>query len=169
MLASRRAYDHEDRNGEERNKDRPFHPDRLALMDKQPGEQVNDGDAQSIDGMEKCAEKDEDLKQPMFVNRVENSPDLTAQERCQDMHRYKNCHAYASNAVQDKGQHGTLTAVPQAGRQADVSIQAHLRLLKNSVLRSIIPFPFPLLKVTILMGYLFQTSSNKERIDLYNP
>jgi hypothetical protein len=58
------------------------------------------------------------------------------------MHRYKNCHAYASNAVQDKGQHGTLTAVPQAGRQADVSIQAHLRLLENLVLGSIFPFLF---------------------------
>jgi hypothetical protein len=33
----------------------------------------------------------------------------------------------------------------------------------------IISFCHFLLKVTILMGYLFQTSSNKEGLDLYNP
>jgi hypothetical protein len=56
------------------------------------------------------------------------------------MHRDKNCHAHTTDAVQDKCQHGALAAVPQAGRQADVSIQAHLRLLGNLVLGSILPF-----------------------------
>jgi hypothetical protein len=33
----------------------------------------------------------------------------------------------------------------------------------------IISFPSKLLKVTIIMGYWFQTSSKKEGIDPYNP
>jgi len=33
----------------------------------------------------------------------------------------------------------------------------------------IIPFALLLLKVTILMGYSFQTSSKKEGVDPYNP
>jgi hypothetical protein len=87
------------------------------------------------------------------------------------MHRDKNCHAQPADAMQDKGQPRTLTSVPQASCQADVPFQAHLRLL--NVLEwereHIIRLRSLLLKVTILMGYSFQTSSNKERIDLYNP
>jgi hypothetical protein len=169
MSTSRSADDHEDSNREEWNKDCPFHPDRLTLMNEQLWEQVNDGDPQAVDGMEEYTEEDENLKQPVLVDCIEKDTDLTAQERCQDMHSDKNCHAYAADAVQDKGQHGTLASVTQASRQADVSVQAHLRLLENLVLESIIPFSFLLLKVTILMGYWFQISSNKERIDLYNP
>jgi hypothetical protein len=73
--------------------------------------------------------------------------------------------------VQDKGQHGTLTSVPQGSCQADVPFQAHLRLLEvlEWERQHIIMLRSILLKVTILMGYSFQTSSNKERIDLYNP
>src|SRR6185503_14830854 len=37
ILASRRAKDHENGDGENREKDRPLHPDRLTLMHKQPG------------------------------------------------------------------------------------------------------------------------------------
>src|ERR671925_174386 len=44
ILASRRADDHKDRDGEQRDEDRPLQPDGLALMDKQLGEQIDDGD-----------------------------------------------------------------------------------------------------------------------------
>jgi hypothetical protein len=109
-------------------------------MDQQFREQIHDGDPQAIDGVEKHAKEDEDLKQPMFVNRVEKRPDLTVQERCQDVHRNKNCHAHAANAVQDKSQHWALAFIPQASCQADVSIQAHLRLLENLLFGSILTF-----------------------------
>jgi hypothetical protein len=50
------------------------------------------------------------------------------------MHRNKNCHAQPADPMQDKRQHRTLTPVLQARSQADISFQAHLRLLEKLVL-----------------------------------
>jgi hypothetical protein len=41
--------------------------------------------------------------------------------------------------------------------------------LRTSLRKAEVLFMFPALNVTILTGYSFQSSSNKERIDLYNP
>jgi hypothetical protein len=49
------------------------------------------------------------------------------------MHRHENCHAQPADTVQDKRQHRTLAFVPQSRGQADISFQAHLRLLTNFV------------------------------------
>src|SRR5829696_5387905 len=87
------------------------------------------------------------------------------------MHGHKNCHPQPANPMQDERQLGTFSPVAQAYPQRHVPFQAHLCLLERNFLEklhimSFMAFP---LKVTILMGYSFQTSSNKEGIDLYNP
>jgi hypothetical protein len=170
-LTSRRAEDHENSDREQWDENRPLHPDRLSLVHKQLGEQVNDRDPQAIDGVEQHAKKDKDLKEPVLVNIVQKAPDAPSRKRRQNVHRDKDRHAYPANAVQDEGQHGTLPLVSQGGGQADISFQAHRSLLEILELgrQLIIPFEFLLLKVTILTGDSFQTSSNKESIDLYNP
>jgi serine/threonine protein kinase len=66
----------------------------LALMNQQLREQIHDRDPQAVDRMEEHTEEDEDLKQPVFVNRIEKTADLPTQERCQDMNRDKNRYAY---------------------------------------------------------------------------
>src|SRR5512140_1686477 len=81
--------------------------------------------------MEQHAEKDKDLEEPIFVDCVEKNPDLTPGEGCQDVHRNENRHAQPTNTMQHKSQHGALTAISQAGCQADISLQAHLCLLKK--------------------------------------
>jgi Zn ribbon nucleic-acid-binding protein len=45
------------------------------------------------------------------------------------MYRYKNPHSQPADAVQYKGEHWSLSFVPQAGGQADIPIKAHLCLL----------------------------------------
>src|SRR5215212_2736375 len=80
MLTSRRADDHEDCNGKQGQEDRPLYPNRLALMDKQLREQVNDADPQAIDGMEEHTEENKDLEQPIFVECVKKNAYPTAQE-----------------------------------------------------------------------------------------
>jgi hypothetical protein len=131
MLASRRANDHEDCNGEDGNEHRPFHPDRLALVHKQPGEQIDDGNSQAVDGVKEHTEKDEDLEELVLVDTVQKAPDVPTQKRCQNVHRDENRHAHAAYAVQDKGQHGPLAPVPQGSAQANVPFQAHLGLLER--------------------------------------
>jgi hypothetical protein len=105
--------------------------------------------------MEERAEKDKNLKQPVLVNVVQKDSGVATDERCQDVHRHKNCHAQSADPVQDKSQHRTLASVPQALCQADISFQAHRSLLEKLVLGRwyIIPFETFPLKVTILMGY----------------
>ena len=87
------------------------------------------------------------------------------------MHRHENRHPQPANPVQDERQLGTLPPVTQACPQWDIPIQAHLSLLDTYFLevQHIISLRHFLLKVTILMGYLFQISSKKEGLDLYNP
>jgi hypothetical protein len=171
ILASGCAYNYENGNGKERQENRPLHPDRLALVNEQLWKQINNGDPQAVDGVKECAEENKYLEQPVLVNVIQELSNVPAQERCQDMHRYENCHAQPADPMQDKGQHRTLAPVPQARSQADISIQAHLRLLEKLIWERwcIIPSRCFLIKVTILMGYWFQISSNKDGIDPYNP
>jgi hypothetical protein len=83
--------------------------------------------------MEQHTEKDKDLEEPVLINAVQEAPDTPSQKRCQNMHRDENRHTDPANAMQDEGQHGTLSLISQGGRQADISIQAHLSLLENFV------------------------------------
>jgi hypothetical protein len=83
--------------------------------------------------MEERTEKDKDLEEPVLVNAVQKAPDAPSQKRCQNVHRDKNRHADPADSMQDEGQHGTLPFISQGGRQADISIQAHLSLLENLV------------------------------------
>src|SRR5512138_3170494 len=81
--------------------------------------------------MEEHTEKDKDLEKPVFVNRVEKNPDLAPGEGCQDVHCDEDRHPQPADAMQDESQHGTLPSVAQAGSQADIPVQTHLRLLKG--------------------------------------
>jgi hypothetical protein len=81
MLTSQcSAHDNEDSNSEKGDEDRPLHPDRFTLVYEQLREQVYDGDAQSIDGMEQRAEENKDLKDPVLVNGVDENAALATQE-----------------------------------------------------------------------------------------
>ena len=152
---------HEDGNPKDGQEDRPFHPDGFTFINEQFGKQIHDGDAQTIDGMKEHTEEDKDLKEPAFVQGVDEDPRLAADERGQDMQRNKDRHAQPADAMQHKGQHWALTSVSQCSCQADISFQAHLRLLILflSGKSDMILFTAFLLKVTILMGYLFQITS----------
>ncbi len=66
MSASqRRGEDHKDGKSIDGEKDRPFDPDGLALVLEQLRQQIEDGNAQPIDGMEQHTEENEDLEGPV--------------------------------------------------------------------------------------------------------
>jgi hypothetical protein len=71
MSASqRRSENYEGCDPENGDKDRPLHPDGLCLMLQEPGEQVDDGNTQPINGMEQHAEENKNLEGPVFINAV---------------------------------------------------------------------------------------------------
>src|SRR5574339_153638 len=55
ILASCRADDHKDSNRKKGNEHRPYHPNRFPLIGKKFWKQINDGNTQAVDGMEKDA------------------------------------------------------------------------------------------------------------------
>jgi hypothetical protein len=172
MSAShRRGQDHKSRDPEDGDKDRPFDPDSLCLMLQKLGKQIDDGNAQPIDRMEQDTEEDEDLEGPVLINIVQKAANIPTKEGCKQVHRHENRHPQPADPVQDKRQLITRSPVTQSCPQRDIPLQAHLSLLDASFLEieHIISFRHFLLKVTILMGYLFQISSKKEGLDLYNP
>src|SRR5574338_705664 len=72
MSASqRRGQDHKGRDPKDRDKYRPLHPDGFALVHQRLGKEINDGNAQAIDGMEQHAEENEDLEQPILIDAVQ--------------------------------------------------------------------------------------------------
>jgi hypothetical protein len=83
--------------------------------------------------MEQRAEKYEELEKPVRINVIGKAPNISTCKRCQDVNRYENGHPQPTDAMQDERQHGTFSLVSQACEQADISIQAHLRLLGNMV------------------------------------
>jgi hypothetical protein len=172
MSASQpRAEDHERRDPKNRDKDRPFDPDGLPLVLQQFWEKVDNGNTQPIDGMEQHAEKNEDLEGPVLINAVQGITDVASHKGSKQMYRDKNRHPQPTNPMQDERQLVHLSPITQACPQWDIPLQAHLSLLDVSFLEiwHIISFRHFILKVTILMGYSFQTSSKKEGLDLYNP
>jgi hypothetical protein len=44
------------------------------------GPQIQDRDPQSIDGMEQCTEKDEDLEGPVRINVINGAADLSSEK-----------------------------------------------------------------------------------------
>ena len=84
------------------------------------GQQVQDDDAQPVDGMEQGAEEDEDLESPVLVDAVEQDPRRSARERGEHVGCHEDDDAQPADAVQDKGQHGTLALVAQGCCQADI-------------------------------------------------
>jgi len=123
ILASQCGHeDDQSRNAKGRQEYCPLDPDGFAVMLDQFREQVEDGDSQSIDGVEEGAEENEDLERPVFVNIIQESPDIPAQKRYKNMHGNEDSHAQSPDAMQDKGQIRTLPLIPQARPQADISI-----------------------------------------------
>ena len=112
--SQRRADDDEHGKAVDGQEDRPFHPDGFALVFDQFRPQVQDGDPQAIDGVEQRAEENEDLEEPVLVDRVDEiRRPRRLRKRGQDVHRDENRHAQAADAVQDEGQHRPLALVAQ--------------------------------------------------------
>jgi hypothetical protein len=81
ILPSQSSFDNDQSgntiDGEE---NRPLDPNGFALMLDQFGEQVKDGDAQSINGVEQHTKENKDLEDPILVNGIYESPALPCQE-----------------------------------------------------------------------------------------
>jgi hypothetical protein len=121
MLPSHRsADDSQNGNAKDRQENRPLDPNGFALMLDQFWKQVEDGDPQAIDGVKQGAKENENLEHPVFVNSIQESPDFSTQERCQNMYGNEDRHAQSSNAMQDERQHWTLSFISQACQQADI-------------------------------------------------
>src|SRR5512139_191912 len=137
MSASqRRIQDQKSRDPKYRDKDRPFDPDGFCLVLQEPGEQVDDGNAQAVNGMEQRAEENEDLEGPVRINAVQKAANIPTQEGRQQMHRHENRHPQPADPVQDKRQLVTLSPVTQACPQWDIPFQAHLSLLDTVFMES---------------------------------
>src|SRR6266540_2812787 len=78
--SQRRLNDHEGGNPKDRNKDRPFHPDGFLLMLQHFGPQIEDRNAQSIDGVEQHAEENKDLEKPVFINMVQRTSNISSKK-----------------------------------------------------------------------------------------
>jgi hypothetical protein len=114
ILASHcRIYDYEDTDTVHWNEHSPLDPDGFAVMVDQFGEQVQDGDAQAVNGMEQNAKENYDLEDPVFVNAVYERPAFSAQKRSQNMQRNKDRHPQPANAMQDERQHWSLSLITQ--------------------------------------------------------
>ena len=85
MLPSQRsADDDQSGNAKGRQENRPLDPDGFALMFDQLREQVEDGDPQAVDGVEQGTKENEDLESPVFVNGIQESPDISHPETMQE-------------------------------------------------------------------------------------
>jgi hypothetical protein len=122
MLPSQRsADDSQNSNAIDRQENRPFDPNGFAVMFDQFWKQVEDGDPQAIDRVKQGAKENENLEHPVFVNGIQESPDIPTQERRQNMYGNEDHHTQSPNAMQDERQHWTLPFIPQACQQADIS------------------------------------------------
>jgi hypothetical protein len=122
MLPSHRsADDSQNGNAKDWQENRPLDPNGFALMLDQFWKQVKDGDPQAVDGVKQGAKENENLKHPVFVNGIQESPDISTQKRCQNMYGNEDRHAQSPNAMQDERQHWTLSFISQACHQADIS------------------------------------------------
>jgi hypothetical protein len=146
MLTSQfRLDNHEDCKTVDYKKNHPFDPDDLSKIRDQFWEQVEDRDTQPIDGVKENTEEDEQLKHGVVKNVVQYFPNLRPnpkipafQKRCREMHRQKYRHTRPANAMQDVGQVRTLSFVSQCRREADVSIDSHLKFSLNKVREPIV-------------------------------
>jgi hypothetical protein len=79
MLSSRRSHD-DDEGGDAkgRQENRPLDPDGFAMVFDQLWEQVEDGDPQAVDGVKQGAKENKDLERPVFVNGIQEKPNLSA-------------------------------------------------------------------------------------------
>jgi len=132
--SQRRLQDNEGSQPIDWDKDRPFYPDGFTLVYDQFRPQVKDTDAQAVNPMEQSTEENEDLEKPVCVNVIKEASDTSPYERGQNMHRYEDSHTQPADAMQDKGQHWSLSFVPQARGQANIPFQAHLCLLGTVLL-----------------------------------
>jgi hypothetical protein len=114
------ADDDEDGNTIDWQEDSPFHPNGLTRILDQPRPQVEEGNSQSVDGVEQHTEENKNLEKPVLVNVVEEFPNIPAKVRCQNVHCYKDRHPQPADAMQDKRQHGALSLVSQSRDQADI-------------------------------------------------
>jgi len=122
MLTSQCGHDNDQSgNAKGRQENRPLDPDGFMLVFDQLREQVEDGDSQPVDGVEQGAKENEDLERPVFVNVIQKRPDTSTKKRHENMHGDEDAHAQSPDAMQDKGQVRTLSLVPQACPQADIS------------------------------------------------
>jgi hypothetical protein len=82
MLSSHRSfYDHKNGNAIDRQENRPFDPHGFMLMLDQFREQVKDGDAQSINGVEEHTKENKYLENPILVNGIYEGAAFSPKER----------------------------------------------------------------------------------------
>src|SRR5450759_1518012 len=137
LLASQSTTDNDDKcdtvNGQE---DKPFQPDGFALVFDQHRPQVQNDDAQAVDGMEQRTEEDEYLEEPVLVDGVDEDPGarppgLVGEEGRQNVQCDEEDDTQATNPVQDICQHRTFPLISQAFHEANIPFETHLRLLKT--------------------------------------
>jgi hypothetical protein len=123
MLSSQcSADDRQNGNAIDRQENRPLDPNGFAVMFDQFWKQVEDCDPQAVDGVKQGTKENENLEHPVFVNGVQESPDISTQERRHNMYGNEDRHTQSPNAMQDVRQHWTLSFISQACQQADISI-----------------------------------------------
>jgi len=122
MLPSQRsADDRQNSNAIGGDEDRPLDPNGFAMVFDQLWKQVEDGDPQAVDRVKQGAKENENLEHPVFVNGIQESPDIPTQERRQNMYGNEDRHTQSPNAMQDERQHWTLSFISQACHQAYIS------------------------------------------------
>jgi len=115
---------------------KPFQPDGFALVLYQFRPQVQDDDAQAVDGMEQSTEEDEYLEEPVLVDGIDEdpgtcSPGLVGEKGSQHVQRNEDDYSQAANPVQDKSQHRPVPLISQAFHKANIPFETHLLLLNT--------------------------------------
>jgi hypothetical protein len=178
LSLSAQACGHDDEHCQPENgkEDQPFQPNGFLLIFNQRGPDIENDDAQAVDDMEERAEENEDLENPILVNRIdENSgvaAELLREKTGDDMEPDKDRDAQTRKPVEDPSPHRSSPLILESRKETNMPLKSHTSLLLQDRWVRIITYYLirrSAEKVTMFMDIWFQTSFNKEGRRLYNP